>query len=428
MRDFEMAVEDWIAPSDRSEDEWSVGQLVVRDGGRILTRVEDRQSRSTRPHVRVSLSLLSHWFVENHWRIRFEPLPSGETFPSVDWALAHTMNAAGGGYAWPPLAFVPNGRAIEIVNAGDTPDEHSPVTFLETSGKSFVDPDLFQGAVDRLVEQTVERVRALPSSSLERRWNELLEERQDDAVAFYREIEARLGFQPGEAPEEFVLSWGRLVDEYGEQAIEEIAAAHQELEAARRVAESARTSPIRLEMSGLADLLPQARSEVAEAQGAAWHVARPLAARVRRTLGIEGPVEDRRIAELFGLDPKRGDRTAAFAAAWTHGDSLGLAYRSRSRTGRRFEIGRLVGDWLGFEAAPLRPSLNVATWRQQFQKAFSQAFLAPVELVASLGPASGQWDQDAIERVAKRLGVGEMTVTSTLKNNHLIPRDTDDAR
>lgn len=427
MRDFSMTVEDWIAPSDRTEDEWSVGQLVVESGSRVLTRVEDRQSLSTRRHVRVSLSRLSHWFVENHWRIRFEPLPSGETFPSVDWALAHSLNAAGGGYAWPPLTFVPNGRTIEIVNAGALADESQPVTFLEPPGSVFVGPGDFQAAVDRMIEQSVERVRARADSSLERRWNELLAERGDEAISFYREIEARLGFQPGDAPEDFVLSWGALVDEYGEQAIAEITAAHQDLEAAKRVADAARASTVRLDMTALAKLLPQARSEVAGARGAAWHVARPLAARIRDALGIDGPVNDARIEDVFGPDSRRNAKSATFAATWSHGDMLGLVHRSPSGTGRRFEIGRMIGDWLGFESVPLRPSLNVTTWRQQFQKAFSQAFLAPLDLILRSKPPTAPWDQETIEDVARRLGVGTLTIIATLKNNHIIPRDSYDA-
>jgi hypothetical protein len=406
--------------------------MRITVNNRIATRVDDDWSKSIRNEVVLSAYPLALWIVSSWWRLLYEPAPDG--IRSTGWRMAHELASAGHGFLWPRLVFESDGETVDVVSHRSGPDPCEPVRYIE----EFREPvplKQFESTIEGFISLTLSRLDSvgLPAPDLAGVWEEVQRERSDPDACIYRRLEARLGFDPDEAPQDAVQRLLRLTAEAGEAAVAEIAPACAGTDAEQAVADVVKLaqSPgfqASTEPSGRVSALvstPEFR------QAAPWERGRWLATQVRDAwhLGMDR-LDDATLAQVLAMD----------IAGWT--DPLGtpsvphrlglavrtgvpgrvkLVFRRRNRPGRRFEAARFLADNL---AAPQDdrwlPATDSKTARQKFQRAFAAEFLCPVRrLEEYLGD---DYTDEAISDAGEYFGVSPLAVRSHLANNGLLPR------
>jgi hypothetical protein len=452
------------------EERACFGALGIRRGDRWLTQAEDRLAHRLRPKPYLSAYALAQFLAWNWWRIRWEPRAN-----SVDWRMAHSLAAIGGGYVWPDLVFDTDGLRIALLCRPTDPRPAEPLRYVE-SASIVVDGRELEQAMDALFDMVLNRLReeGVGITNLHAVRANLQIERTEPARAEWRRLEALLGCDPDEGNKRRIKG---LVDDgkqLGRDAIAEIAADHASHRASmtgRRLADIALTAGIdwnRANALQLRDLLagggtmddtrsfsrgtyrrkvsiglrdpgrPFRAEEVpadeSSAEGtvpAAWQQGILLATAVRRQLGLTvGALDDQRLCEISGLprsavDDVRRPADLAFALDDTTGSSR-IVLRSRSSRGRRLEMVRLLSDRLTAQPSDrLFPVTRTSSYRQKYQRAFAAELLCPTDgLIEVLGKAP---TSDDIEDAALHFQVpGDIVVAQLLRRDRPIAAEFGD--
>lgn len=400
------------------EEQVTYASLGIWAGDRAVTRVEDQIAKTTRDVVRVSVYPLALWLASNWWRLRWE-VPTRQC--REDWKMTHQLAAAGGGYLWPDLEIVSHGEFVRL-HARDT-SRYTTKSLAYLNNVDFSCPsNEFVNAVDELIESVTERLSAqgVRDTALHQIWALVREERQDEEMCNYRRLEALLGCDAEEGPEEHIRALLDAGSRLGEEAVAEVAADVGRvggLEDVESRLEQADEMTIR-DISGLRTRINGQRDD-----GYPWQRGEEAARKLRDAIGHpEGPLDNDLLEEWLTLSsgtlesPPAED--IAFAAAFrenAEAERARLVFRSNFVSGRRFEVSRLVGDHL--LAAPegdrLMPATHAKTARQSTQRAFAAEFLLPLQdLKDRLGDAPE--DEDRIDDVADEYGVSPLLVRTRL--------------
>ncbi len=401
--------------------------LRICIGSNVVTRNEDEWAQTVRDDVRLSAYPLALWLASSWWRLRWEPLPTSSN-PSNSWRMAHELRAAGFGYLWPRMMFASDGEHIHTWAAQSRPGSKSPVRYL-VDAYSVISAVNFERTVDEFVSGVIARLHAVNHghSILHSLWQELLEERQNGDFAADRKVEAMLGFDPDDAPQELLDRFKRLASKAGNGAVEEIApvCATRDPERVLELVESI------AESRGLEGRfsVPRASPEQTVPDGTpSWDHGRLLAHKLRADLGLDGaPIADSRLCELVGLKTSALENT--FQS--TFRIPLGLAIREgkekakfvlrkRNKPGRRFEIARFIcDDLLDAKKDRWLPATDLKTSRQKAQRAFAGEFLCPIESLEDF--LDRDYSTDAIDAAAEVFGVSTRAVETQLVNHHILP-------
>jgi hypothetical protein len=287
----------------------------------------------------------------------------------------------------------------------------------------------FEKSVAGFIELVLLRLEqfGVMGTDLHRLWSSVCEERADPRLEFARRIEARLGYDPGEAPEEALSTFERLAAEGGKAATEEIAAiSNSDERGEQSVFETLATGP------GIPATAPHARIGRLDSveDESPWEAGWRRARWARDVLGVREPVlEDAKLSEVFKLpdasvfNQSRVAPSAPLGLAVRGGrdDSLKLIFRGWRRVSRRFELARFLCESLSAPDEDLwLPSTDAATARQKVQRAFAAEFLMPIqELKRVIG---SEFTSEGIENAADVFGVSALAVRSHLANNNLISR------
>lgn len=421
---------DWLDKSHGDAVERATfAQIEIVAGGQSLTEVEDIAARTVRSYIRASAYTLGAWFVSNWWRLRWEPYPNLN--PAIDWRMSHDLASAGGGYVWPNIRFVSDGQSVSINSLPTGNHPATPIRFLRHC-RAEIDAAYFETGVDAFIDALIERmsgVSALPRDLAET-WQAIRDERANPATAQWRRLEARMGFDPDDAPETVISDLATLSDNLGSDAIEEIAAAMGHL--AADVAHTLEKVTSRAPMLRIPseDAMREMAQDERRQSDVPWKQAVSVARRARATWGIDdGPISSSHLCDLLDVPVslvRNNTRSAPIPAARrTEDDRLAVVLARSSETARRFALARLVGDSL--YAPPgdrLLPATEARTARQKFQRAFAQEFLAPhSDLLARVG--GGYPSEDALEAVATQFGVSPLLVSNALDNNKRATRGFD---
>jgi hypothetical protein len=149
------------------------------------------------------------------------------------------------------------------------------------------------------------------------------------------------------------------------------------------------------------------------------------ALRAQEALGADS-ISDARLASFAGAEPRiiRDDRASLdFAFSLDRDETAGrIALRSRWRTGRRFELARLIGDRLfAPSGGRLHAATRAYTYRQQMQRAFAAELLSPFEALEEY--LDGDYSSDAQLGAASHFHVSERTIQTLLVNHGRLERD-----
>lgn len=419
---------EWLAsgPIDASE-RVDLAELSISVNGKLATELEDIFAKTVRSTARVSAHDLALWLAANWWRLRWEPQRD-----SLSWKMSHQIGAVGGGYTWPDLSFFSDGDFMLLVGRPSSNWNGASVRYLHAF-EEIIGSGEFEQGIDRYIEAVLERMSSLAhaKSVLADLWAEICEERRAPEQAAWRKLEALLGYDAGEAPAGVIEALQGMTTSVGRGAIEEIAAASQDIALdhikallARQGEAIAATVPGR-------DSLRQKIKQISHAQ-LPWQQAEQAAGLVRNEWGLSAdePIANKVLSDRLGIPlalladadiAANYPLAAGFREEAARG-RLKVMLTKRSLTGRRFELTRLIGDDLAAQATEsLLPATHAKTSRQKFQRAFAQELLCPyAALDQFFGSASPE--DDAMEEAAAHFEVSPLLVETTLVNRGRLPR------
>ena len=396
-------------------------RVRISAGDHVLTRLERPDDFSMDDWLEVPAEALAFWFIDNWWRIRWEPDPPNGFTP--EWRLAHDISSVGGGYGWPRVALWSEGEQVGVAARADEPGP--PPRYL-AHGTFLVGAASFEVGVDAFVRLLL-RSDTPDSASLKACFKRLSAEREDPAVAAWRKLEAQLGFDQDGAPDELMSALGVLADEYGPDGVQEAALATQRGNTAsvlEREIEVARNSAIQMTSP-----VPAEAIEVDGASGhPPWRLAEDAARQLRRHLGIPTePLPNRALSDVVGFDVAGKIRLARRDARYglrlrdQREDLHRVSLSTNWPLSRRFEICRALGDifWSGGDRLGPLSAANSA--RQKFQRAFAQSLLCPAEsLLAYL--RKDRPDPDDVEAAARHFRVPLRVIQTILVNKGIVSR------
>jgi hypothetical protein len=310
------------------------------------------------------------------------------------------------------------------------PRPAEPLRYLADAA-AIVRASSFENAVDRFLEQVLGQLRLeeVGATNLEDIWDDVLAERRDPTTARWRRLEAALGYDPGEAPDEEIEAL--LADEaiLGRHAASELAAARPDGERAITAAELqnlAKTHGVELSPAHAVRLdegrRPRPSAEFPALRGGI-EAAQALCA--QEALGVK-PLTNEVLADLSGIAVEAlediGASKMSFALEDEHEVRVVLR-RTSWQTTRRFDLARLLGDrLLRTSGARLFPATRAYTYRQKWQRAFAAELLCPFDALIKM--LAGDFSDEALERAAQHFAVSELAVRTILVNNGLLtPED-----
>lgn len=389
-----------------------------------LTRNQDVWAETVRDNVFVSAYPLANWFAGSWWRLNHEPLPAQR--PGYEWRMAHELGAAGHGFVWPRVIFIPDGEAIHVwADASVTPGQS--VQYLQSlRAPKLIAPTGFQQSIEKFMQSVLARLDAkdLAGSNLAQLWSIVQAELADPAAARRRKLEAKLGFDPEECPEGALTAALQWESSVGDVALSELAPAIAASGAAPDlgvIGQLANTDGI----VGAPEFSFDSIDHLD--QGAPWERAVHDARALRQKIGnISDPILNGALTGLMGLssdavaDFSPRGRSPVAVAMPLNDHQLKFVPRRRSPAGKRFELARFLGEHLRSSACEQGwlVSTDLGTSSQKYQRAFAAEFLCPIDALASF--LDGDYSSYAIEEAAEEFDVSEQTVTSLLRNNGYI--------
>ena len=421
----------WLPPFQGSPEIGRTSATIqIRFGIENATRSWDVWSDSVQDGARVSAYPLAVWLASAWWRLRWEPLPSrvrltrNQIPAEANWRMSHELPAAGHGFIWPQLCFASDGESIGVICRQSRALSNEPVHYLSDFELAMPVRE-FEAGIDSFLDLVLRRLDILGETDLHVLWREVVAERADRLQSAARKLEARLGYDPDEAPVSLLERLLNLATEVGTDAADEIApvcAGSNPASALQQVIDLASRPGIHGKVP-VPECAPVPNGTVPP-----WQRARQLATFVRESAGLgSGPVDDKTLAEFLRISPDHLNDQPALSASLglavraENGGGLKLHFHKRNRSARRFEAARFIADCLTAEGSDRwLPVTDAATARQKLQRAFAAEFLCPIDsLRLYLGE---EFPPEAFEEAAEHFGISEMAVKSHLANHHLISR------
>lgn len=416
----------WMAAASGEPEVTATAALLDMHVDNIsLTRNQDIWAETVRDNVFVSAYPLAMWFASSWWRLNHEPLPPQQ--PGHDWRMTHELGAANHGFVWPRVIFIPDGEAIHVW-AGASMTHDQSVQYLQAlEVPKLITQTGFQQSVERFMHSVLARLDAkeLAGSNLAHLWAIVQEDLADPEAVRRRKLEAELGFDPEDCPEQALnaaLQWERQV---GDVALSELAPAIS--------ASGASPDLALLEQLASSDGIVGAPDISCDSidhldHGAPWERAIHDARALRRKIGnVSGPILNRSLHDLLGLSCEAvaswsapQGRSPAAVAIPMNDHQLKFVPRRHSPAAQRFELARFLGEYLRPSTREPRwlASTDLGTSRQKYQRAFAAEFLCPIDALTSF--LGRDFSSYAIEDAADEFSVSEQTVTSLLLNNGYI--------
>jgi len=283
--------------------------------------------------------------------------------------------------------------------------------------------------VDKFIEQVrgLLRDEKITETNLDRIWNDIGNERRDPNIAKRRKLEALLGFDPDQADEGAIEKLIADAKGFGEPAMNEVAADYPQggkLLTAESLAETAEASGFDASPRDVVRLAP-GTSLPRAGEVAAWLLGAEFARalRAQESLGT-GPIRDDILAQMSGIEARAltAGGSGPISFALDDGVAGRVVFRSKWKTGRRFDLARLMGDRIvASNGGRLFPATRAYTYRQKMQRSFAAEFLSPFESVDDM--LAGDYSMENQQDVANFFQVSELTIRTLLVNHHRLERE-----
>ena len=345
--------------------------------------------------------------------------------------MAHEMPGAGHGYLWPLLTFASDGEMVDAICRPSNPLSDEPVRYI-AQFREAIQARAFVKTLDEFVDLVLARLDAVGLAGTELRllWDEVLAERIDLFATLGRTLEAKLGYEPDEAPKTLISRLVTLSHQAGTAAAEEIAPACagsnpvQTLDSIEALAKSTGTEA---HFGVPASLSP------ADFNGSMtpWLQGKHLAGQARSAYNFGSrSITDQELADILAIPTEVLQKGPAAHAPRPLGlgirngrnGDLKLLFRKRNRPALRFEAARFLGDQV---STPVQerwlPVTDTGTARQKIQRAFAIELLCPISALDEY--LHLDYSPEAVEGAGEYFGVSELAVRSHLANHGRIPFD-----
>ncbi len=417
---------EWLERYTSDEAErFTFADIKITVGGVVITELEDINAKTIRPAARLSAYAMAVWLLGNWWRLVREP----ERRLSESWEMSHRLGAIGQGFLWPDLSFNSDGSALLLRMNATPPASRHTVRYLNGISE-FVSLAAFETTVLSFADAVIDRLHTMGcrTSLLQDLRESIVEERSNPSSMLWREMEALLGYDPDEAPEELMAALLARGELSGYDAVAEVLAQNttdspEILDALFRNAQGHTepmfvpdTETLRAKTAGIdSSLLPWERAAVS-ARAARKYWALP-----------DGPVSNRQLIDLFSLSDNIFSDNHRAKSAMTVGfgngvpDRLDICLNTSYPTNHRFALLRLVGDRLyAPDTDKFQPVTTVKTARQKFQRAYAQEFLCPSDALKDF--VGEDFGEEKLDEAAHYFNVSTRLIETTLVNNGFIDR------
>lgn len=420
MNELTIDVTEWLGGTSDLDD-LTFGSFVIRGGtpALSLTEVQDLIANATRETIRVPAIRVTRWLLAHWWRLRWE-----SERREGSWRSVHSMAALGGGMAWPNLDVVSDGEFVQLTVRAELRPDVAAVRYLRDMTIE-IPASAFERAVDRFIDKIEARVTdCFPADHTLRDLRaELREEREDAVLARQYRLEARAGFDAGDAPPDWYEAVKRVASEAGDIAIEDVLAARMGGQGAADAVAALKRAPTTVDLSSIPSTPPDGRGNKP------WQRGAEAGRRVRTTLGIgDGPVTDEKLTEALGanlstLQVDTAPDASILGGYRSHASGVTqVLIPTARRTSQRFYFARLMGmASLYPRSEQVLPITGAATAAQKFARSFASEFLCPWEELREFAARHGT-EEEAISRAAEMYRVSDMMITTSLVNHHALDR------
>lgn len=420
----------WLASgNDAPEIKHTMAMLTIRVGEVDLMRNEDIWSQTIRDAVLVSAYPLAMWFASSWWRLFYEPLFAKQgSAPPGAWRMTHELGAANHGFVWPQIFFASDREAMQIWALPSKTREQQSVRYIDGLDTPIGIPLAeFEREVASFIDNVVARLAALGISdaNLAGLWREVRQEMNDPEACLHRRMEAELGYDPDECPDDIMRQAKALAEKMGEATLSELGPVYGNGTVAKPLSGIVEL----MESNGLLGQfnLPDLQKTRAPGKAAPWQRAVADARNIRKQIGIADRMSSAALCDLLGLKPAEidqwspGARNSAAMAVPVSSTEMKFLPRKRHPMSKRFELARFVADklFIGQTENPWLASTDLNTARQKYQRAFAAELLCPIENLT--GWLDDDYSDSAIEDAALYFEVSTEAARSLLSNNGVIP-------
>lgn len=408
------------------EEQATYGMLVMEANGRRLTEgVTDTDELKAGPWV--SGYHVAEWFALNWWRLRWET-DAGER--RTDWDFAHCMATVGEGYVWPNITISSDGYRTQLASKPTVDPVPGLFRYIGFPRGEWVPSSVLEKSVDSFVGLVLERLETaeIRDTNLHFLWQDVNQARQSPDDRHFRRIEARLGHDPDQGDTDQIATAQRETRRLGWYAVDELAADAGSSGSHMPTAETLRGISVQAGFSTQPNDAVQLlgsdgrrwqSKRVDLGRRRAWRVGVEMAQSLRKQERLDGEVLDNsRLADLAATQPATIENTrghTSFSFLLRDSRSARVVLRSKLRTGRRFDLARLIGDRIFADPEPLAPATTASTYRQQLQRAFAVELLCP--FVALEDMLEGDTSDDACTNAADAFDVSPLAVRWQLESN-----------
>ena len=407
-----------------------VAEITIRAGKHILTRVAEVEIGKTRDFFRASAMSLSLWLADNWWRLRCEPVDDPR-LPSADWRLRHELSSAPGGTLWPPLMIYSVGERIVISPSIGRRPAIGPVQYLDTP-VCLMSANEFEVGIDHFLDLVFSNcARSADIQALKVLVRQLNTERSDRELSAWRRLEACLGYDADEAPDNVIDALIGMEGIAGDEGVEEAAIATKGISAPvilQQAVEASRASQLLVSF----DLSNYVKLDVDHlTQVSPWRLAEKAADRVRDVIGMpRGPILGKLLADMLKVHWETLKNATATARKLPYAARLKekaeyeqVAAQTARPRDRRFELSRMLGDAIWTNNESFGVISRAKTDRQKFQRAFAQSLLCPFnDLRNHIDFDEPRMEQ--IDNAAHYFHVHQNVVRNLLVYKGVLPRET----
>lgn len=399
----------------------SMADLGIWIDGKSVTRVFDRQSRSIRDTVFVSLYPLAEW-VAAHWWPLLEENKVSQRGGLASFQERHCLAYAGDGFALPRLTVISEGEAILLQWTRSMP-QHQAVEFVD-SGEVWLQRDEVRDAMSDLVRAVLARLAACDVSDtwLSNEW-EALSEGEPEESDFCRAA-AWLGLDPFDLSEDvskmITEAVSRVPGGLFEDTLRSCSSSflRPACDWLSRGMEMIRDCNLSGRSLGRLKTPPWRGGPLAP-----WKQGYQMARDLRANLGLP----DRAPVDLEGilgdcLPVIRADKPPLQSLNGLVGAVNGggfCCYTARTRKeSLRFVVARALGLFLD-EGRDMPALLSEAiTQKQKRNRAFAAEFLAPAQMLKSRLPSEMISSED-VEDLASEFEVSSYVIGHQIRNHQL---------
>jgi len=402
----------------------TTANLSINAGGTFLTQNINGWTKSVQNSVLVSTYPLAKWFAYYWWRLENEFLIPNDRKPDYNWRVAHEIGAAGNGYVWPKVLFASDGEFINIWS-DIIPMPYQSVNYIgKLDNVQFVPIEVFQREVTALIEATISKVSAL-DNDLSELWKIVCDERHSPEISNMRKIEALLGYDPEECPEELLKKVLSFQKQVGVSSIHEIApflCSDSELQRILQTAKGFESNP----------QIKQNQIEVCNRDTLPWQQGVNAARQLRKLCNLgDGAIQNNKLLDLLGIASSglsdynnySADIPVSVGKNKTDGKWTLVPRTKGFETSQRFELARFLGDSLINKNSNTEwlVTSDYKSSRQKAQRAFAGEFLCPICSLDDF--LNHDYSETKREKAATYFNVSIQTIDTLLLNNGRIERD-----